>query len=100
MALLKWRPQALKDLDAIEAYYLDASPGYAPVLIAGVFEQVQGLEQMPEMGRILPETHDSAIREIFHRKYRIIYLFDREEDAVEILTIVHSTRSLGSMEGE
>ncbi len=95
MAVLKWRPQALKDLDAIEAYYLDASPGYAPVFVAGVFERIQSLEKMPEMGPMVPEIQDLAIRELLYRGYRVIYLFDKEDEVVEILTIVHTSKSFG-----
>ncbi len=69
MAVLKWRPQALKDLDAIEAYYLDASPGYAPVFVAGVFERVRVLENMPEIGPLVPEIQDPSIRELLYRGY-------------------------------
>ncbi|GMQ80818.1 MAG: hypothetical protein BMS9Abin05_0247 [Rhodothermia bacterium] len=95
MAELKWLPQALRDLDSIEGYYLEVSPGYASIFVAGVFERVHSLAQMPELGRIVPEINDPQIRELLHRGYRIIYFYDAVAKSVEILTLTHSAKLFG-----
>jgi plasmid stabilization system protein ParE len=94
VAHLKWRPQALKDLDAIEAYYLEVAPSYVLAFLDGVFDRVRLLETNPLMGPAVPEIQDPAIREVLFRGYRIIYLYDGDNDVVEILTLVHSSRTL------
>lgn len=100
MAVLKWRPQALKDLQAIEAYYENIAPEYARLFVANVFEKVQMLERLPHMGRMVPEIGDAAIRELLYRSYRIMYVVDSEEEEVEILTVMHSSRQFGSLDFE
>ena len=60
MATLKWRPQALSDLEAIEAYYEEVAPDYASLLVQEILEQADQLEDFPRMGRIVPEIGDDA----------------------------------------
>lgn len=42
MAEVVWRPQALRDLEAIEAYYEEVAPDFAPLFVAGAFETAAG----------------------------------------------------------
>jgi addiction module RelE/StbE family toxin len=98
VAELKWRPQALKDLEAIESYYEDVAPEYAAIFMASVFEKAERLEQMPRLGRTVPEIGDEAIRELIHRGYRIMYVVDEDDETVEVLTVLHSSRQFGSID--
>jgi toxin ParE1/3/4 len=100
MATLKWRPQALSDLEAIEAYYEEVAPDYASLLVQEILEQADQLEDFPRMGRIVPEVGDDAIRELIYRDYRIIYIVDAEDEQVEVLTVVHSSQHLGSLNSD
>ena len=100
MAELKWRPQALKDLDAIEAYYEEVAPEYASFFVASVFERAQRLERFPRMGRMVPEIGLESIREVIYRGYRIMYVVDEEETEVEVLTVLHSSRQFGGLDFE
>ena len=97
MATLKWRPQALNDLEAIEAYYEEIAPEYASHLIQEILEQAGQLEAFPRMGRIVSEVGDDAIRELIYRDYRIIYVVDADDTEVDVLTVVHSSQHLGSL---
>ncbi|PSQ80127.1 MAG: hypothetical protein BRD46_04940 [Bacteroidetes bacterium QS_8_68_15] len=72
-AVLEWRPQALKDLEEIEAYYERVAPDYAAFFVEQVFYKADQLERFPRMGRMVPEIKDEAIRELIYRDYRIIY---------------------------
>jgi plasmid stabilization system protein ParE len=31
------------------------------------------LGDLPEQGRVVPEWHESSVREVFHEPYRVIY---------------------------
>jgi toxin ParE1/3/4 len=46
----------------------------------------------PEMGRVVPEVGDPAVREIVHGAYRIIYELYHDPDAVFILRFWHGAR--------
>lgn len=96
MATLKWRPQALNDLESIEEYYEDTAPDYASLLVQQILVQAGKLEHFPRMGRVVPEIGDDAIRELIYRDYRIIYIVDADDEVVEVLTVVHSSQHLGS----
>ncbi|HZS38334.1 MAG TPA: type II toxin-antitoxin system RelE/ParE family toxin [Polyangia bacterium] len=72
MASVSWTVQALDDLDAICLYIARDAPG-----------------------RVVPEINQEHIREVFVHSYRIIYRV--MNDAVEILTVHHGARSLGSV---
>lgn len=100
MATLKWRPQALNDLESIEEYYEDTAPDYASLLVEEILEQAAQLETFPRMGRVVPEIGDEAIREILYREYRIIYVVDAGDTAVEVLTVVHSSQHLGPLNSD
>ncbi|HLT46671.1 MAG TPA: type II toxin-antitoxin system RelE/ParE family toxin [Rubricoccaceae bacterium] len=95
MAEVVWRPQALRDLDAIEAYYEEVAPDFAPLFVAGAFEATERLADFPRAGRVVPEIGDEAIRELIYRQYRIIYVVD--EGSVEVLTVFHSARQFGGL---
>ena len=98
MALLNWRPQARKDLEAIEAYLGEVAPDYAAFFMEQILEKAQQLERFPRLGRIVPEIGDESIRELIYRSYRIMYFVDQEDTEVEILTVIHSSRQFGSFD--
>jgi len=95
VAEVRWRPQALRDLEAAEEYYKAVAPEFAAVFVAGAFEKAAKLGDFPRMGRPMPEIGEESIREVMYRQYRIIYVV--EEDAVEVLTVFHSSRQFGRL---
>lgn len=97
MFTVKWKKQATKDLQAIESYYTEVAPDYAPFFVQQVLEKAQQLGRFPRIGRTVPEIGLPAIREIIYRGYRIMYLVEDEEQVVEILTIQHSARQFGGL---
>ncbi|MEX2684352.1 MAG: type II toxin-antitoxin system RelE/ParE family toxin [Candidatus Sigynarchaeota archaeon] len=56
---------------------------------------IQSLNHDPEKGRIVPEKNDPSVREIFLKKYRVIYHVS--DEAVEILTILHGSRDFSKL---
>lgn len=58
----------------------------------GLVRRVELLRDFPERGRVVPEWHESSVREVFHEPYRVIYeVFD---DRIEILTLSHFRQEL------
>lgn len=90
-----WKPQAVKDLEAVEEYFLKVAPEFADILIDEIHLQTDKLKNFPKSGRKVPEINDPAIREVIHRNYRIIYHYLSAEEKVEILTVYHSSRQFG-----
>ena len=91
MAEVRWTRQAAGDLTAITEFIAQDSPHYASLFVIDVLTVVERLDCFPESGRIVPEKHDPAIREIILGNYRIIY---RVRDGVDLLTIYHGARLL------
>jgi plasmid stabilization system protein ParE len=65
---------------------------YATRFLERIIEAVEGLEQFPEMGRMVPEAEAENIRELLFHNYRIIYRL--ETDSILILTVIHGARDL------
>ena len=97
MASVRLTEQAQNELDAIVAYYERVGAvEFAGVFEAKVIEKTRMLEQFPRMGRMVPEIGDEAMREVIYRNYRIVYVVDREDEEVEVLTIFHSSQQFGA----
>ena len=92
MATVIWSPQSLSDLESIAEYIAKDSPYYAKSFVEKIVNSVEVIEIFPQAGRRVPESDDENVREIFYKKYRIIY--ELEEDRIEILTVFHSSRLL------
>jgi plasmid stabilization system protein ParE len=90
MARLRWTPQALDDIEAICKFIARDSNHFAHLFANKVFEKAKTLETFPNAGRVVPESNQEAIREIFHGNYRIIYRLIKDE--VQVLTVHHSAR--------
>ena len=92
MARLRWTSQALDDIEAICKFIARDSDYFAHLFANKIFEKVNILESFPEAGRIVPESDQVTIREIFHGNYRIIYRILADE--VQVLSVYHSSRQL------
>lgn len=90
MAHVIWAPAALDDADAIAAFIARDSPGAASLLVERFIEAVDRLTEFPELGRVVPEVGDPALRELIVSPYRIMYRV--EGGAVWITAIVHGAR--------
>jgi len=91
-----WSSPARDDLKAIHDYIALDSGFYAERVIEKIIERTGILELFPDSGRIVPEIDDNVTREIFVYSYRIIY--EVINNAVYILTVIHSARDLSKIE--
>ena len=91
MALeVAWSPEAIEDLESIGAYIERDSPFYAHAVLGRIVEVGQGLAQFPNLGRVVPEFNDPALRERFVYSYRVVYKI--EPNRVLIIAVIHGRR--------
>jgi addiction module RelE/StbE family toxin len=87
-----WTLRSREDLRDIAIFIANDNPEAALRLGDLIFGRVEILEKFPELGRIVPERNQSAIREIIVKSYRLIYRVRRDEKVVEILRVWHGAR--------
>jgi addiction module RelE/StbE family toxin len=90
-----WSPEALNDVDDIASYIARDSVFYAAAVVRKILDTSRELKDFPQIGRIVPEISDDAIRERFVYSYRLIYQIHDEE--ILIVAIVHGKRLLDSL---
>ena len=90
MVNIRWSLGALEDIESIFSYISRDFPEKASEIVKGIIEKIEQLKQFPKLGRKFPDRDDENIREIFFKKYRIIY--EIKENIIEILVIAHGSR--------
>ena len=93
MARINWSEEARQDLETIFLRLNSESLSYSQKWINDVFSKIELLEKFPNMGRTVPETRLTNIREILVGKYRVIYNVAKS-NVIEIMAIRHSSRPL------
>lgn len=88
--MVKWTSTAKKDLKKIYSYIAEDSKYYARRVAQDIVEKTEGLNDFPEIGRIVPEINDKKVRELIVYSYRLIY--EIKNDDVDILAIIHGKR--------
>lgn len=74
-------PQARDDLRELVVFIARDSPERARTFGNILVDKALSISAHPEIGRVVPELNDLAVREIVHRSYRIIYEVLHEPDA-------------------
>jgi toxin ParE1/3/4 len=85
-----WTESAWQELEAAAQYIAQDSSYFASALIHEAWRAAQSLRESPNRGRVLPELNDTSIREIFVKRYRLIY--ELGSDRVIILSFLHGAR--------
>ena len=91
---LAWSPEAIEDIESIAAYIERDSAWYAKAVASKIVETAETIPEFPELGRMVPEVGDPAIRERFAYSYRIIYRLEPER--VLVAAVIHGSRLLQS----
>lgn len=97
MAQLIWSPRSLQDLELIFEYIQQDSPDHAHSFVRKLIEETTRVTEFPFSGRKVPEFKEPNIREKLYKSYRIIYRI--KEVQIEVVTIVHQSRRLGTTIG-
>lgn len=79
-------------LDDAVAYLARESHPAAERLLIDALNTASSLDTFSERGRVVPELNDPGIRELFVRRYRLLYQVATGE--VLILAFVHGARDL------
>ena len=87
---LLWNESAKEEAKDIYGYLFDYSPALADDWSDELAKKLGQIASFPESGRIVPDFQISFIREVFIRKYRLIYLY--QDDTIRILAL----RPMGS----
>ena len=89
---LEWSPEALEDIESIATYIERDSAWYAKAVVAKIVETAETIADFPELGRIVPEIADAAIRERLIYNYRLIYRVENER--IVVAAVIHGSRLL------
>ena len=91
-----WTETALKDLDQAAEFIARDSKFYAAAFIREVRKAARSLKRFAERGRIVPEVGKPEIRELFVRRYRLIYKIDGV-DRIYIVRFIHGARDFSTL---
>jgi toxin ParE1/3/4 len=93
--MVKWTSPARDDLKAIYEHIALDSKFYAKKTIRDILLLSTTISDLPERGRVVPETSNNNIRELFIYSYRLIYRILHPE-IIEILTVIHGSRNISA----
>jgi plasmid stabilization system protein ParE len=89
-----WTEPAIEDPRNLHGYIAKDSEAYASSFVEGIIFSVEKRANFPRIGRMVREADQETLRELLYHNYRIIYRIKNE--LVEILTVIHGRRDLGS----
>ncbi len=92
MIRIVWTDRAIEDLETIYTFAGQTFTEYGRLTAAKIVEAIEQLSTFPLSGRVVPEFGKDDRREIIRAPFRIMYRV--REDAVEVITIHHSSRLL------
>lgn len=85
-------PQSLDDLEEIVTFIAKDNPERARTFGNELIDRALSVGTFPELGRVVPEIGEPAVREIIHGSYRIIYEMFSDQNTVYVLRFWHSAR--------
>ena len=89
-----WAESARDALDDVITYIAQDSRQAAVDVLEAAMEAAASLAELSERGRLVPETNDPAIREIFVFRYRLMYRI--EDERVVVVAFVHGARDFAT----
>jgi len=87
-----WSPTARRRVQAAVDYIARERPQGSLAWLEALVRRIELLRDLPEQGRVVPEWHESSVREVFHEPYRVLY--EVADDRIEILTLSHFRQEL------
>ncbi len=92
---LIWNDTPREEVRGIYSFLYDFSPAAADNWSDELEKTVNSLLILPEMGRVVPEFSISFIREVFAKRYRVVYMY--QDDLIRILAVRPMGRPLGKI---
>ena len=87
-----WSEPAKADLRSIHDFIAHDSQHYAKKVTQDIREKTDVLDELPKVGKKVPELNDEAVRELSLYSYRIIY--EIKSQGVFVLAVAHKRRDL------
>ena len=87
-----WSQQAVVDLRSVHDFIARDSRYYAKKVVHDIRELGDELNELPKMGRIVPELNEEAVRELLLYSYRMIY--EIKDEDIFVLAVVHQRKNL------
>ncbi len=87
-----WTAHAIRQLRHIHDHIANDSPIYAKRVSDALVRKTLLLEDLPRLGRVVPEFEVESIREIPMYSYRIIY--ELKTNHIDVLAVIHKRRDL------
>jgi toxin ParE1/3/4 len=87
-----WSESAKADLGSIHDFIAHNSRHYAKKVTKDIVAKTDILDELPRVGRVVPEVDNEAIRELSLYSYRILYEIKGQD--VFVLAVIHERRDL------
>lgn len=88
--------EAQKDLNKIFEYISKDSLKYAIETDKNIRLSIHRLENLPYLGRVVPEILNKQYRELLYKSYRIVYSVFEEKNIIYIHFVIHGKRNFKS----
>ena len=85
-----WTDPAKADLHHIYEFIAEDSKQYARKVTLEMVEKTDILDEVPKLGKVVPEIKDDNIRELHLYSYRILY--EIKLPNIEVLAVIHKRR--------
>lgn len=89
--MVKWTDHAKQDLRQIHDFIARDSAHYAKKVAHDLVEKTRMLDDLPHIGRIVPEIGSENTRELSLYSYRILYEIVGTQ--INVLAVVHKRRN-------
>jgi len=89
--VVRWSDHAKRDLRQIYDFIARDSIHYAKKVAQDLVEKTRTLDDLPRIGRVVPEIGNENVRELSLYSYRILYEIVGTQ--IYVLTVVHKRRN-------
>lgn len=90
--MVKWTDHAKAQLRYIHDYIAQDSALYAKRVAEALVSKTIGLDELPRLGRMVPELNEETVRELPLYSYRILY--EIKPTHIDVLAVIHKRRDL------
>ena len=93
--MVKWTAHAKAQVRSIHDYIAQDSTLYAKRVSMEFVQATLKLNELPRLGRKMPEINQDNYRELGLYSYRILYEI-KDDGLIMVLAVIHKRRHLGS----
>jgi toxin ParE1/3/4 len=87
-----WTDAALAQLELIHNFVAQTSSEYARRIVDQLTSRSKQIANFPFSGRMVYEYELHEVRELIEGSYRIIYLIKDQQEQIEIIAVINSSR--------